>query len=70
MKKVHVNDDFWVAVKVERGFPEEIKAFFTEKTALKQERIWRKQINFDYDDTGVFKIKLSEINTSLKDRRG
>jgi hypothetical protein len=70
MRKVHVNDDLWVAVKVERGFPGEVKAFFTEKMALKQERIWQKQINFDYDDTGVFKIKLSEINISLKDRRG
>lgn len=59
-KKRPVKDDVWIAVKVWRGFPDEIKAFRTEKAALQQEKVWRKQMNQDYDETGVFQIE--EIN--------
>lgn len=61
MKKIQVNDELWLVVKVERGFPALIKAFFTENAALKQERVWRKQMNRDYDETGIFYIKAGEI---------
>lgn len=61
MKKIHRNDNLWVVVKVERGFPAIIKAFFTKNAALKQERVWRKQMNRDYDEAGIFYIKAGEI---------
>ena len=69
MKQLHIKDEIWIAIRIERGFPEEIQAFFTENAALKQERIWRKRINLDYDETGVLSLKLSEINTSAKERK-
>jgi hypothetical protein len=63
MEEINFKDNLWIAVKVERGFPTKVKAFYTETAALKQERIWRKQMNLDYDETGVFQIKMDEINT-------
>jgi len=56
VKKTCLENKLWVAVKVWRGFPAELKAFYTEKAALKQEKIWRKQMNLEYDETGIFKI--------------
>jgi hypothetical protein len=44
----------WIAVKVEGGFPAMVKCFGTEKSALEQEEMWRKDINMDYDETGGF----------------
>ena len=58
-KKGNSPDRFWVAVKVERGFPTEVQAFCTQEMATKQETAWRRGMNFDYDDTGVFQTALS-----------
>lgn len=63
LKNAHIKDSLWVAVKVWRGFPEEIKAFYSEQTAQKQEKVWRKQVNPEYDEIGIFQIKMSEINS-------
>jgi hypothetical protein len=57
------NDEtIWIAVKVERGFPATVKCFRTEKSALEEEETWRKDMNMDYDETGVFEVSLKEIN--------
>lgn len=48
----------WVAVRVERGFVSEVKAFQERKPALKQEKSWRRQMNPDYDETGVAKVSV------------
>jgi len=56
VKKKCLKNNLWVTVKIWRGLPESAKAFSTEKAALKQEMIWRKQMNPEYDETGVFKI--------------
>jgi len=62
-KKGNSPDCFWVAVKVERGFPTEVRAFYTEEMATKQETAWRRGMNFDYNDTGVFQTALSGHTT-------
>jgi len=53
----------WVAVRVWRGFPVEAKAFEKKIYANRQERIWRRTINPDYDETGVLPL-LIERNFS------
>ncbi|MGH7496014.1 MAG: hypothetical protein ACREOO_26980 [bacterium] len=57
MKPKHIKVALWVAVKIKRGFLEEVKAFSSESEALKQEQDWRKMMNPDYDETGIFQIK-------------
>ena len=46
----------WVAVRVWRGFPVEAKAFEKKIYANRQERIWRRTINPDYDETKVLPL--------------
>ena len=48
----------WIAVKVERGFPVEVKAYRSNASAIRRELLWRKIMNFDYDDTGVFAVLI------------
>ncbi len=55
------NQTFWLAVKVERGFPAMVKCFWTGKSALKQEATWRKDMNIDYDEADVFEVFLKDI---------
>ena len=57
----NINESLWIAVKVERGFPAVVKCFRGEKFALKQERKWRREINLDYDETGVFEVSQKDI---------
>ena len=56
----------WIAVKVERGFPAKVKVFHRERTALAQESLWRKNMNLDYDDTGVFEVTLEANDPPLE----
>ena len=48
----------WIAVKVERGFAAEVRAFSVEEPAMLQERIWRLNMNPDYDDTETFEVPI------------
>jgi hypothetical protein len=48
----------WIAVKVKRGFPAEVRGFRTKSDAEIQERRWRKKMNFDYDETAVLPLAL------------
>jgi len=50
----------WVAVKVERGFPTEVRGFHRKSAAEKQERQWRKTLNPDYDETEVLPLVITE----------
>jgi len=50
----------WVAVKVWRGFPDELRGFKRKSDAERQEQRWRKKINPDYDETGVLPLILSD----------
>jgi len=51
------NRTSWVAVKVWRGIPAKVKGFHSKKAAEAQERVWRKDINPDYDETAVLEMK-------------
>jgi hypothetical protein len=51
---------YWVAIRVWRGFPVEAKAFRKKIHANKQERIWRRTINPDYDETEVLPLSLEK----------
>jgi len=46
----------WIAIKIIRGFPDEVKCFNKKNEAEIQERKWRKNINLDYDETGVLPL--------------
>lgn len=50
----------WVAVRVWRGFPVEAKAFEKKIYANRQERMWRKTMNLDYDETGVLPLSIEK----------
>jgi hypothetical protein len=49
---------YWVAIRVWRGFPVEAKAFRKKINANRQERIWRRTINPDYDETEVLPLSI------------
>jgi hypothetical protein len=49
----------WVAIRIERGFPVEVKGYRRRKFAEKQEQAWRKCINLDYDETGVLEMSIT-----------
>ena len=59
----------WVVVKVERGFPEEVRAFRTEEPAQVQLRRWRKKMNPDYDETGLCDVVVNESQTKHRSHR-
>jgi len=48
----------WVAVKIWRGFPNEVKGFKKRKLAKKQAELWRKEMYPEYDETGVLPMKI------------
>jgi hypothetical protein len=48
----------WVAVRVQRGFISDIRAYVNERRARQQESSWRQQANPDYDETAVSNIRL------------
>jgi hypothetical protein len=50
----------WVVVYVYRGIPEEVRAFRTEEPAQKQLSKWRRKINLDYDDAGIFEVPIED----------
>lgn len=55
----NTNDSgIWVAVLVERGCVSEVRAFGDERSAFRQEALWRFQMNPDYDETGVSQVHV------------
>jgi hypothetical protein len=50
----------WVAVRVERGFVSEIEAYRDEASARRREQSWRRQMNPDYDETGLCDVVINE----------
>ncbi len=48
----------WIAVKVWRGIPVEAKAFHDSQRAEKRASAWRKRMNNDYDETGLFAVRV------------
>jgi len=48
----------WVAVRVQRGFVSDVRAYDSERSARRMERSWRRQMNLDYDETSVSNVHL------------
>lgn len=48
----------WVAVRVQRGFVSDIRAFRHEESARRCERSWRGRMNPDYDEIGVSAVHV------------
>ena len=46
----------WVVVRVQRGFVSDIRAFRERELARRQERLWRRRMNRDYDETGISEV--------------
>jgi hypothetical protein len=57
--KQGVKPQVWVAVRVERGFPVEVRGFRKRDAAIRMERAWREKMNYDYDETEVLPLKTS-----------
>lgn len=55
------NHKIWVAVRVWRGFPAEVKGYKCRALAEKQEALWRKEINPDYDEAGVLELEMVDV---------
>lgn len=55
------NHTIWVAVRVWRGFPAEVKGYKCRALAEKQETLWREEINPDYDETGVLELGMVDV---------
>jgi len=60
MKKREESPCYWVAVRAWRGFPVEAKAFRNRVHANRQEQIWRRSINPDYDETEVLPLSFEK----------
>ncbi len=60
----------WIAVRIQRGFVSDIRAFEEKECALRQERSWRRGMNPDYDETGVAKVKIAGARAAAHTSRG
>jgi hypothetical protein len=49
---------FWIVVYVWRGFPESVRIFETETSAQKYADCISKTINKDYDEVGIFEVRI------------
>jgi hypothetical protein len=50
----------WIAIKIIRGFPVEVRGFRSKTDAEMQEREWRKTMNRDYDEAGVLPLIIGK----------
>jgi hypothetical protein len=70
MKHKSNRKQIWVAVKVERGFISDAKAYESFDSAKQAERRWRSSLNPDYDESTVISSPLiSRPASSAKIRR-
>ena len=56
----------WIAVRVERGFPVEVRGFRKMSSAIRMESIWRSSMNSDYDETEVLPLKMDTRLSACK----
>ncbi len=52
------DEKIWVAVRSQRGFISDVRAFRERRRALRQEKSWRRRMNPDYDETGVAEVRI------------
>ncbi len=52
----------WIVVTVERGYPASVALYKQKRAATVAERRFRKAMNADYDEVGSFVIDLDEFD--------
>jgi len=52
------NKSLWILVYVQSGIPVIVEAYLRKEDAEKRERYYRKDINPDNDETGIFQITI------------
>jgi hypothetical protein len=60
------NKKIWVAVRVQRGFVSDIRAYCDPVAARRTERSWRRRMNPDYDDTGLSSVVVSPRRSTAR----
>ena len=58
----------WVAIRVQRGFISDIRAFREKGLAFREERSWRRLMNPDYDETGVAEVYINTARMPSRSR--
>jgi hypothetical protein len=56
-------DEIWVVAVVKSGLPIIIEAFLDRITADHREQYYRERINLENDETGVFEVKIGQLQT-------
>ncbi len=56
----------WVVVKVESGVPVTAEAYRDERTARRRERLLRKRMHPENDETGIFRIKIGKATITAR----
>jgi hypothetical protein len=51
-------NNLWIAVRIQRGFVTQVKAYIDEGPARRQEKRWRRIMNPDYDETAVSRVRI------------
>jgi|BioPla2DNA2_1021312.scaffolds.fasta_scaffold118808_1 hypothetical protein len=52
-------EKIWVAVRVQRGFVADVRAYRDLAAARRTIRRWRQRMNPDYDETGLSSVVLN-----------
>lgn len=68
MKHKSNRKQIWVAVKVERGFISDARAYESFDSAKRAERRWQSSSNPDYDETAVIKSNFVACRSRKKRR--
>ncbi|RMG27910.1 MAG: hypothetical protein D6732_19690 [Methanobacteriota archaeon] len=63
------NMSIWVLVKVERGIPVFVEAFWNREEAEVRDKYLRSHMNSENDETGIFEISLPMLKTRSFDKR-
>jgi hypothetical protein len=51
----------WILVTADRGIPSSVTFFERRRDALTEEKIFRSQMNPDYEDSWLFEVGLAEL---------
>jgi hypothetical protein len=49
----------WVAVRIQRGFVADVRAYRDPAAARRTERSWRQRMNPDYDETALTAVTVN-----------
>jgi hypothetical protein len=54
-----IDQKMWVAVRIQRGFVTDVRAYRDRAAARRTERSWRQRMNPDYDETGLSAVTVN-----------